>query len=451
MDDADNVSGQPHDAVYKLVSETISGDPTAANNGAIGFSYDAVGNRLGMTSTLGVIPARSYAYDANDRLNGETYDSNGNTLTTGAYTYTYDFEDRLIQAASVTNVTFFYDGDGNRVRKNVGATATRYLVDELNPTGYSQAVDELVNGNVLRSYTYGLQRISQDWAPPSPTAHFYVYDGHGSVRALTDIAGVVTDVYEYDAFGNLVAGFGNTANVNLYAGEQFDVDLGLYYLRARWYRGSTGRFLTGDAFEGVQCNPISQNRYLFADQNPTNRLDPSGHFSRALTWAAVLPPTFVAAATATAVGSCLAGYFGSAVGLAAANAMGYTVSGVRVRLCLITGDIIDDSDDRRKPPKDPPGDCTGETYRRLNQAVEDNCKVKGQKTSCDGLKDCIEIGARMARSAACLAARVAREVACWRHGDLGHQGEIEGTVNKIQGCWDQWGKQKCAGKQEAPF
>ena len=119
MDDADNVSGQPHDAVYKLVSETISGDPTAANNGAIGFSYDAVGNRLGMTSTLGVIPARSYAYDANDRLNGETYDSNGNTLTTGAYTYTYDFEDRLIQAASVTNVTFFYDGDGNRVRKNV--------------------------------------------------------------------------------------------------------------------------------------------------------------------------------------------------------------------------------------------------------------------------------------------------------------------------------------------
>ena len=44
------VSTYSYDAVYKLLSETISSDPTTANNGAIGYSYDAVGNRSAMTS-----------------------------------------------------------------------------------------------------------------------------------------------------------------------------------------------------------------------------------------------------------------------------------------------------------------------------------------------------------------------------------------------------------------
>jgi hypothetical protein len=35
-------------------------------------------------------------------------------------------------------VTLLYDGDGNRVGKNT----TRYLVDDLNPTGYAQVVED---------------------------------------------------------------------------------------------------------------------------------------------------------------------------------------------------------------------------------------------------------------------------------------------------------------------
>jgi len=45
-----------------------------------------------------------------------------------------------------TLVTLLYDGDGNRVAKTVGSVTTRYLVDDLNPTGYPQVVDELVGG-----------------------------------------------------------------------------------------------------------------------------------------------------------------------------------------------------------------------------------------------------------------------------------------------------------------
>ena len=38
----------------------------------------------------------------------------------------------------------------------------------------------------------------------------------------------------------------------LYRGEQYDSDLGLYYLRARYYNPQTGRFLSRDPEEGVQ-------------------------------------------------------------------------------------------------------------------------------------------------------------------------------------------------------
>jgi len=63
---------------------------------------------------------------------------------------------------SVINV---YDGDGNRVSETAGGVTTKYLVDTLNPTGYSQVLDELVGGSVTKTYTYGLyhfgSRLSQ--------------------------------------------------------------------------------------------------------------------------------------------------------------------------------------------------------------------------------------------------------------------------------------------------
>ena len=59
-----------------------------------------------------------------------------------------------LQVNSGTAVTLQYDGDGNRVAKTVGGMTTRYLVDDLNPTGYPQVVEELVGGAAQRTYTY---------------------------------------------------------------------------------------------------------------------------------------------------------------------------------------------------------------------------------------------------------------------------------------------------------
>jgi hypothetical protein len=91
------------------------------------------------------------------------------------------------------------------VAKIANGVTTRYLVDDLNPTGYAQVVEELAGTTVTRRYTFGLQRISQDQLISSTwTPSFYGYDGGDHVRVLTDPTGTVTDTYDYDAWGNAV-------------------------------------------------------------------------------------------------------------------------------------------------------------------------------------------------------------------------------------------------------
>jgi RHS repeat-associated protein len=307
-----------YDAVYKLTGETISNDPIAANNGSISYGYDAVGNRLSRTSSIAAVPSTSSSYDANDRLAGDTYDFNGNTLEADGVAYAYDLENR-ITSVNDGAVTIVYDGDGNRVMKTVGGVTTRYLVDDLNPPGYAQVVEEIVDGFVGRVYTYGNGLVSEDeiggdgapdalrredalrsWlVQPGHEAHFYGHDGQGSVRFLTDSNGVVTDRYDYDAFGNLISQTGGTPNNYLYSGEQYDGDIGGYYLRARYYNQPRGRFLSTDSFPGINFNPLTLHKYVYAHDDPVNLLDATG--TRAVEYALRLRTT-VSRETVVAVG-----------------------------------------------------------------------------------------------------------------------------------------------------
>jgi len=59
-------------------------------NGVVSYTYDAVGNRTQKVSTLPRYPGGTSNYNANDQLSTDTYDLNGNTLTsvTGSNTTT---------------------------------------------------------------------------------------------------------------------------------------------------------------------------------------------------------------------------------------------------------------------------------------------------------------------------------------------------------------------------
>jgi RHS repeat-associated protein len=264
-----------YDGIYRLTNETISSDPEK-NDGSASYSLDPVGNRLSLNSTLSGISSGSFGYNADDEISSETYDANGNVLAASGNTYAYDSGNRM---TSMNNdaVRMVYDGDGNRVAKIVGGVTTQYLVDDLNPTGLPQVVEEVVNGVVTPQYTYGLQRISENLVVSNTwTPSFYVYDGGGSVRQLTNASGVVTDEYEYDAYGNSFTKQGTTPNNYLYRGEQYDSDLALYYLRARYYNPATGRFVSMDPENGVITDPATLHKYVYANGDPVNMVDPRG-------------------------------------------------------------------------------------------------------------------------------------------------------------------------------
>ena len=135
-----------------------------------------------------------------------------------------------------------------------------------------------VSGPVQVRYTYGNMLVSQTRsASGSPATSFYGYDAHGNIAFLTDAAGSLTDTYDYDAWGNLVASTGSTVKNRLFAGEEFDPDLGLINLRARQYVPETGRFLTViDPAAGLPQQPLTFNRYIYADGDPSDQVDPTG-------------------------------------------------------------------------------------------------------------------------------------------------------------------------------
>jgi hypothetical protein len=112
-----------YDGIYRLTNEAVTSDP-ANVNGSVAYSLDPVGNRLSDSSSLSGVSSTSATYNADDEVSTETYDANGNTLTTDGKSFTYDSENHLMSMNGGA-VTMVYDGDGNRVSKAAGGVTTQ--------------------------------------------------------------------------------------------------------------------------------------------------------------------------------------------------------------------------------------------------------------------------------------------------------------------------------------
>ncbi|WP_228052109.1 RHS repeat-associated core domain-containing protein [Tychonema sp. LEGE 07199] len=281
-----------YDDLNRLLEEKITNDPSGKNR-VVGYTYDAVGNRLSKTDSVSGVT--TYIYNGLNQLSTSTtngvatiysYDSNGNLISevTGSsstvYRWANDGENRLmgvtVNEGGVTrNVGYQYNAQGIRVGKVVDGVETRYLIDELQP--YSQVVEEYdAGGNAKGSYVYGYDLVGKLQGGQSS---FYHVDGLGSTRVLTNGLGAVTDSYSYDAYGNSIVSTGGSNNADLFAGEQRDGETGLDYLRARYYDPFLGRFVSADAYEGTLNDPMSLHDYQYAHANPVVNTDPSGYWS----------------------------------------------------------------------------------------------------------------------------------------------------------------------------
>jgi len=133
---------------------------------------------------------------------------------------------------------------------------------------------------------YGLGRIGQqeaEWAHHLP-------DALGSVRQLAEATGAVSYAAAYEPYGEALAAFGSQQTAYGFVGEWTD-ETGLVYLRARYYDGQIGRFLSRDDLASFAEKPATLNRWLYADDSPTNYVDPSGNVPVKIWTAAFIEPT----------------------------------------------------------------------------------------------------------------------------------------------------------------
>jgi RHS repeat-associated protein len=279
-----------YDALYRLIDESIT-DP-ALGDSSYAYAYDLDGNRVSETDTTssGSV-TQKFVYNANDELTRVTntstgdvqnyfYDSDGNTTEvqdgdgTVLSTYTWDPQGRMIGASTGGNtVSYTYDDAGDRTSETVHGQTTTFLNDP--NQAYDQVLEEYANGGVLAAtYIRGIDLLFED---QSGTLSYYVSDNLGSTRALTNSAGAATDTFNYDAYGNMVARTGTTANPYLFTGQWFDAATGQYYQRARYYDPATASFVSRDTYDGSTSDPITENHYAYANADPANVVDPSGH------------------------------------------------------------------------------------------------------------------------------------------------------------------------------
>ena len=248
---------------------------TCTNPNQIRWTYDPVGNRL--TETRQGKFTTNYAYNPGDELtalSGATsktfsYDQNGNQLTAGTASYSYDLANRMLSAqAGATTTSYSYDGLGNRLTQTSGATTTNYLWD-LN-AGLPQLAIERNGTTPLRRYLYGADLVSMN----EGGADYYLqHDGLSSTVNITDQNGAGKLTYSYEPFGLLHSSTGTApANVTNFNGQLLDPTTGLYDLRARMYDPSIGRFTSTDP---IQADPTTST-YTYAGNNPTTFIDPSG-------------------------------------------------------------------------------------------------------------------------------------------------------------------------------
>ncbi len=262
----------------QIAEEKVSGSTTWKQT----FVIDRFGNRefdAANTTTLGTCQqavCNPEINPANNRFSngqGYTYDQNGNvTQDAEGKRFGYDAENHQKEFFAVGNsssnpdATYYYDGDGQRVKKISSSDTTIFVYN--------------ANGHLVAEYS---TQINQ-----TPRVSYLTTDHLGSPRVVTDEMGAVKDRKDYSAFGEEtvsaqrqnVLGYTSAASElrKGYTGYEKDSESGLDFAQARYYSAIHGRYTSIDPLTASASirNPQTFNRYSYVLNSPYKYTDPLG-------------------------------------------------------------------------------------------------------------------------------------------------------------------------------
>lgn len=237
------------------------------------YEYDNKGNITTITDKLNKLlptnissetytPVRAHAVGSTGSGRIFHYDDNGNMDNDGLRNIVYDHDN---MPTLIGDINFIYDGTGTRVQKSTPGAATHY-VDKLY---------ECTNGFCDKHIYAGETRI----AIKTATQTYYLHGDHqGSTVLVTDKDGYSKESVAYYPFGETRSDVSSVYLNYLYTGQEQDRETELYNYDARIYSPDLGRFMTPDSYVPDPENPQSFNRYAYVQNNPINRVDPSGNW-----------------------------------------------------------------------------------------------------------------------------------------------------------------------------
>jgi RHS repeat-associated protein len=213
--------------------------------------------------------------------------------TNGGASYTYDAENHLVLMGSTSGYAYFYDGDGNRVKK---CTSTVAFTCQTSPTrtlywrggGGDPLIESTLGGTNQEEYIFfNGKRIARRDVSNS-AVHYYFSDHLGSTSMTTDANGTMSacptnsnlitgeDESDYYPYGGEQPLCNRVPQNYKFTGKERDSESGLDNFGARFDASSLGRFMSPDMILGHLADPESLNRYAYVRNSPTVFVDPTG-------------------------------------------------------------------------------------------------------------------------------------------------------------------------------
>jgi RHS repeat-associated protein len=234
------------------------------------YCYDATGNLLAKAATC---TTATYHYNAGNEQtdSGYSFDANGSATAIPADpTMAYNAKNQTSSITPTGGTAQAQSYAGTSKADRVAAGTVGFVNDQLGlARRYQGGADYYTrdaSGRILGERTSGTASGN----------YYYLFDGLGSVVAMTNSAGAVVATYKYDPYGNITyETSGAQFNPIRYAGYYWSASYGTYKVGERFYDPAMGRW--------TQRDPINQpldthgwNPYTYAGDDPINLTDPSG-------------------------------------------------------------------------------------------------------------------------------------------------------------------------------